>query len=308
LNNDWSGYIIALSKIMLKVLLLLLFIFGTLHDSSANEWLYLDNGQLRLGVNKTSGACIGYLARSDTQQNVLNHYDQGRFVQQSYYGDEDGSRWVEKPWRYNPVQGGNYRGEDAVVQELHTDKSTMYAKVTPRNWAGGQLLPEVVMEQWIKLQGPLAHVRFKMTYHGDKTHAPRHQEIPAIFVQPELKTLIAYDGARPWTNDTLTRKVPGWPNQSQKLTENWVAYINDQNCGVGAYVPIASEATCYRFEGGGNSNCSYVAPLTTFALTPGKEFEYDFYLTLGSVEEIRSRFKQLHQERHKPQKVIAPAK
>ena len=78
------------------------------------------------------------------------------------------------------------------------------------------------------------------------------------------------------------------------MAENWVAYVDDQDKGVGVYVPIASEATCYRFKGGAGSDCSYVAPLTTFALTPGVVFAYDLYLTLGSTDEIRARFRQLH--------------
>ena len=39
---------------------------------------------------------------------------------------------------------------------------------------------------------------------------------------------------------------------------------------------------------------SYFAPLTKFAILPGKVFEYDIYLTLGTVSEIRERFSALH--------------
>lgn len=31
-------------------------------------------------------------------------YDCGRYIQQSYYGKEDGSNWNGTPWRWNPVQ------------------------------------------------------------------------------------------------------------------------------------------------------------------------------------------------------------
>jgi len=63
------------------------------------DWAYLDNGIIRLGVKKTSGACIGYLSASRSDRNLLNHFDQGRFIQQSYYGKKDDSLWVKKPWR-----------------------------------------------------------------------------------------------------------------------------------------------------------------------------------------------------------------
>lgn len=256
----------------------------------AGEWAFLDNAYLRIGVKKTSGACIGHLSAGRTGPNRLNHYDQGRFVQQSYYGDSDGSLWGKQPWRYNPVQGGDYRGKPSVLGEFRAGKNSLYAKTTPRNWAGGELLSEVTMETWIELKGPVAQVRYRMTYAGKKSHAARHQEIPALFVEPHLDTLVTYDGAHPWTGEPLTRKQPGWPNQSQKMTENWLAYVDRHDKGVGVYVPVAGEATCYRYRGGSGSDCSYAAPLTTFALMPGFVFEYTLFLTLGASDEIRARF------------------
>ncbi len=72
------------------------------------DWVYLDNGTVRIGIDKSRGACIGYFGESKTGRNLLNHYDEGRFVQQSYYGQKDGSDWHGKPWVYNPVQGGSW--------------------------------------------------------------------------------------------------------------------------------------------------------------------------------------------------------
>ena len=266
-------------------------------ETTPADWAYLDNGQLRIGVDKTSGACIGYLSAGDSKQNILNHFDRGRFVQQSYYGDADGSLWAKQDWRYNPVQGGDYKGALAVLQELKIEGNSLYSKVTPRHWANGALLPEVTMEQWIELKGSVAQIRFRMAYTGQKTHAPHHQEIPAIFTEPQYDILVAYEGDKPWTNDTVVRKQPGWPNQMQRMAENWVAYVDKNDFGVGAYVPIASEATCYRYQGGANSNCSYVAPLATFALKPGLVFEYTAYLTLGTSSQIRARFAELRQQK-----------
>ena len=166
-------------------------------NKRADDWTYLSNGHLRLGVKKSSGACLGHLSTGPSGRNLLNHFDQGRFVQQSYYGDSDGSHWVRKPWRYNPVQGGDYRGQASVLREFRADKMALYAKVTPRNWAGGELLPEVTLEEWVELKGRLAHIRFKLSYAGKRTHGARHQEIPAVFVEPDLTRLATYEGTRP---------------------------------------------------------------------------------------------------------------
>ena len=260
------------------------------------EWVYLTNEELRVGLLRSHGGAVAYLSESNSEFNVLNHYDHGRLVQQSYYGDEDGSKWVKNPWRYNPVQGGDYKGHPASVTEFTSDTKTAYAKTIPRHWASGELLPECVMEQWIELQGNLVKARYQFTYNGSVNHKARHQETPAVFVSPKLSTLVTYTGNTPWSGGELTRRKPGWPNEHLYMPENWAAYVGDDGKGVGIYVPNSSEATCYRFEGGSGSDCSYIAPLRTFALTKGLTFTYTAYLTLGTAESIRERFSLLNGE------------
>ena len=267
-------------------------------DRPGEDWVYLDNGKLRLGVLRSSGAAMAFLAESGSPRNLLNHFDRGRCVQQSYYGDADGSMWGDKPWRYNPVQGGDYHGKSPRVLELRSDAGSLYAKSVPLHWATGEELKECVMDEWITLEGTIAHARFQLTYNGTVTHAPRHQEIPAIFLDASLETLVTYDGAAPWTNAAVTRRHPGTGNEYLKMTENWVGYVDDKDFGVGAYVPLATEATYYRYlaeyERFPGSDCSYVAPITTFALKPGLVFTYDAYFAVGPLENIRKQFAEIH--------------
>lgn len=263
---------------------------------SSEDWVYLDNGQIRLGVLRSSGAGIAFFARVGAKRNLLNHYDRGRLIQQSYYGDEDGSMWNKRPWRYNPVQGGEWQGQGGRVLELKSDKTSLYAKTQPRHWASGALLTECVMEEWITLEDKLAHLRFQITYNGTKTHAPRHQEMPAVFVDQLFSTMVTYQGDDPWGGGKLTRRQPGLKNEYVRLPEHWAAYVAGGNEGLGVYVPLANEATCYAFRGGNDSNCSYFAPIGTFALKPGLVFTYDAYLATGEPEDMRALFQKLHEK------------
>jgi hypothetical protein len=261
----------------------------------AADWFYLDNGQIRLGVNKIWGATIGYLSSSGSTRNLLNHFDHGRCVQQSYYGDPDGSKWDKRPWRWNAVQGGEWQGGASRILEFRADAKTIYAKVRPRHWASGRELTEVIMEEWIALEGRVAHVRFKMTYEGRQAHHRTSQEVPAFFAEPELSTLVLYDGPGPWTEGPLSRSKPGWPNEGRHMTEHWAALVDEKDFGAGAYVPIADHLTCYRFRGG-KSSCSYFAPLVEMAITPGMVFEYRVYLAVGTSKEIREVFRGIARE------------
>lgn len=247
------------------------------------KWAYLDNGKLRLGVKLSSGAAIGWLSPSKSERNLLNHWDHGRLVQQSYYGDSDGSVWGKKPWRWNPVQGGDYKGNPAKVLSLKRSKTTLYAKTMGRNWAGCTDLPEAIFEQWITLEGDLAQVKYQLRYSGNKSHARRDHEIPAIFLEPDLDTLVIGQA----------RSKPGWPNESRMMPEHWAAYVDKHDFGVGVRVPLADRLTCYRFGDGKpeHGSCSYLAPLTAFGILPGMIFSYELTLTCGTLTQIRTRFR-----------------
>ena len=265
-------------------------------DDKVNDWVYLDNGQVRLGVKQSSGAGIGWFSTSGSARNLINDWDRGRLIQQSYYGRVDGSLWDKKLWRWNPVQEGDWRGRGARVLELKIETNALYAKTLPRHWASGVELPEVTMEEWITLTGRVAHVRYQMTYTGTNAHPVTSQEVPAFFAQPDLSTLVLYDGKQPWTDQSLQRSQPGWPNEGRRIAEHWAAYVDTNDFGVGALVPVADQITCYRFGDGNreHGSCSYFAPIANFAITPGKVFAYDVFLTLGKSDAIRDTFYRLH--------------
>ncbi|HSJ00963.1 MAG: hypothetical protein ACAI34_19255 [Verrucomicrobium sp.] len=286
------------SPLLLAALTWCLAMTGALGADRAARWEYLENEHLKIGIDLESGASIGWLSLKESpEKNVLNSYDKGRYVQQSYYGDPDGSEWNGTPWRYNPVQGGGWRGEPAKVLEFQKlgggEEGTargpsLFARIQPRHWATGAPLPEVVMTQTIILDGPLARVTFGFSYQGEKSHKAHHQELPAFFVQPEFDTLVYSEAQEIWKNKPLTRSQPGQKNEYVKLAEPWLAWVNPAGLAVGILSPGCELATCYRFPG--SAACSYAAPLKTIALTPGFKLEYDAWLGIGTVESLREQF------------------
>lgn len=266
--------------------------------SRETKWIYLKNRYIKIGVDKSRGACIGYLSKASSRKNVLNHFDEGRFIQQSYYGQKDGSNWNGKPWVYNPVQGGSWDRTPSKLLEFKVDKrkQTLYAKIMPRRWSSGELCPEAIMEQWITLSGKVAKIRFKMTYTGPDQGKPRHQEMPAVFVDGAMKTFVYLKGGKELRPDVGILAENGKPEveglRYDKAEEEWGAYLDKKDYGIGIYTPETVDFTCYRALGDGKtgptgSSCSYVAPLRTFALTKGLVVTYDAYLTIGKLSEIK---------------------
>lgn len=257
---------------------------------------FLENGKIRIGVDLSSGGSIFWFSELPANRNLMNHADRGRFIQQSYYGKPDGSLWGEKPWRWNPVQGGDYKGKPAKLLEVKEAAGTLYVRSIPVNWAGGEDVDDCRMEEWITLADDVARIRFRFTYSGKETHPPTHQELPAVFMDLALSDLVYSSDPNAWTGKPITRERPGWPNEYRKVTENWAGFIGPDGRGVGLLFPGTDQITTYRHPGptgpkGGG--CSYFAPIRTMSITPGLVFEYDVYLTIGSAAEMRERFKPI---------------
>lgn len=76
----------------------------------------------------------------NTDVNLINYYDTGRYLQQSYYGTnekpyETGSYNGNDQWNYNPVQGGNVVGEASKVIDYKIGEDYIYVKTRPLDWA-----------------------------------------------------------------------------------------------------------------------------------------------------------------------------
>lgn len=261
------------------------------------DWEYLDNGTIRIGVDKTRGAAIGYFSLSKEKRNLLNHHDEGRFIQQSYYGDPDGSKWGKKDWVYNPVQGGSYKGERAKTLDLKITDKDLYAKIEPLRWASAQTCPEAIMQEWITLYDAVAKIRMKIDYTGETQKRNAHQEMPAMFVDYALPHLMFEKEGQLVKHKPIDLAKDLKPEQIA-YTGHWLAYVDDKNFGIGIYTPGTDKAVTYRHRGNGStgpngSACSYVAPIRKFQLTKGLSFQYEFYLTIGTLDEIRTRFSKL---------------
>lgn len=261
---------------------------------------YIDNGLVRLGVDMSRGGSVFYFALADNQVNLLNHRDEGRFIQQSYYGEHDGSTWAGSPWTWNPIQGGGSNGLHATVKAQEITQTTIHVVSTPVHWAYGYLMPELEMEEMITLEDSVAHLHYTFRNNGEKAtdHPVSHHEMPAVFVDYNYRHLRFYDGDKPWTWGEMRDVIPGWPNEYYDRTEDWSAFVNEEGYGIGVYTPGSLPITAYQYGKGASTgskgdDCSYFAPLRQFAITKGMTVEYDVYVTIGQLKEIRSRFYRL---------------
>jgi hypothetical protein len=270
-------------------------------NRSEERMSYLDNGEIRIGVNLDLGGAITYLSKSGSQVNLINSYDWGRQVQMSHYsgpvpftpgGKQPNKAWAGLGW--NPIQSGDCFGNRSRVVESRNDGKRLYVKCIPMQWPLNNEPGECTFECWIHMQGHAAQVRSRMVNHrSDKTQYPgRDQELPAVYTNGPWYRLITYSGDHPFTGEALSQ-IPGrFPWSGWQATENWAALVNDEGWGLGVWHPGV-----YSFIGGfagkpgaggpKDGPTGYIAPLHDEIIDHNIEYEYRYVLILGSLEEIR---------------------
>ena len=279
---------------------------GVVPSPAEAQIQYLDNGSIRLGVDTSKGGAIVVLQPSGTLgsgSNVVNTFDLGREIQQSYYsgpssfvpaGATQHPSW--SPWPWNPVQAGDAYGNKSTLIASSTSSTQLYVKSRPKQWALQNVDSECTLEEWITLSGSVATVRNRLTNARSDTtqYAARTQELPAVYTWAQLTQLKTYTGTQPFTSGSLS-VIPnaGPPWTTFRATEGWAAYVDANDWGLGVFAP-----NNVKFIGGfagtpgtgstTSSNTGYIAPIRAEIIDDDIVYEHTYHLILGSLASIRA--------------------
>lgn len=310
-----------MKKILLFTLSLLLTI-AAFAQEQPNE-IEIRSRALRLKQDLKRGGAICYISKSDDERNLVNIYDEGRYIQQSYYAgnvvnrQDEGQCPTWSPWAWNPIQVGDYARNRAQILEHSNNGKKSYVKCIPMQWDMNNHPAEATMEQWTQIRGNVIHVKNRLTCHRTDTlygeGAVCDQEIPAVYLISALKNLHSYFGTKPFTGESTEQTevkqiIIGDPEHFwgsyPTIPEHWMAFTDDNGWGVAVYSPSATHFLAGRFgdnlEGDAHSAAtSYIAPLRRERLTKNSVVEYDYYLIVGSIEQIRAEIYKINKkEKH----------
>uniref|UniRef100_A0A383VES4 Uncharacterized protein n=1 Tax=Tetradesmus obliquus TaxID=3088 RepID=A0A383VES4_TETOB len=279
--------------------------------SQVNRTLtFLNSSRIAAGVDVARAGTLSWVSSPClpppyTNENLVSDWDQGRLIQQSYYGCPDGSCWVGHPWVWNPVQGGSWENKRSITTKAElTQGQRIYTEGYPRNWASQELRPEIVFGSEYTLGADGDHIvaHYTAAYNGNITHPILDQEVPAVFVRRPFSVLARYEGEQPWTKDeNITYTFPGASNAYGSFSESWVAWLDPETgTGIGVYQPHATLFTAYRVPATTEASdmpwhTSYSALLVRAQFYPGMPtFEYEAYIAVGRLSAIRATLEKIH--------------
>ena len=268
---------------------------------------WIEQDGVRLGITLEMGGAIASLTDSrspDGYTNLLNRYDPGRLVQQSYYGISEPpyvlGEFMGNPWAYNPVQGGDKGGNRSRIIAYSRTENEIYIKAQPYDWGHiGHITPSYMENRYRFLTNGVISVENRFTDFSGYSHPPRHQELPAFYVVSALDIFTWEDAGVRRSRDDLIF----WPLASDQqflLTEPDTAFSvwHDRNgYGVGLAAPGTEMFYAGRHEHSGSADphdngTNYTAPLKVVQLRSFKPLTYRYLLAVGDIESIAARFRE----------------
>jgi len=272
---------------------------------------YLDNGEIRIGMDLALGGAVTFLSSKDHPGNIINSADLGRQIQMSHYSGpspfEVGDKKPHPAWAglgWNPIQSGDCYMNPSRVLEHQNDGTKLYIKCIPMQWPLDNVPGDCVFETWTDIEGPVIHMRFRCTnQRADKTpYPPCPQELPAVYTISRLSRLMSYTGDKPFTGGELTHITNdwrrSWPWTRFTATERWAALVDDTGWGLGVFKEDGVE-----FHGGiygdersddpKHVSTAYVAPIHMENLDHNIIYEHRTSFVLGTIDQIRARFNRM---------------
>ena len=291
-------------------------------DKAAKN-LTLRNSKICVKQDLTRGGAINYISLADKDRNIVNIHDEGRYIQQSYYAGNSVNRQNEgqsptwSPWCWNPIQVGDYAANRAEILKHQSKGKSSYVKCIPMLWDMDNSPAEATMEQWVELKGNVIKVHNRLTcFRSDNVYGegvPMPQEIPAVYLISSLKHLFSYFGDRPFTGEPINATkvvqiIVGNPERPwghyENITEKWMAFVDDSLWGCAVYTPSATVFTAGRYDATFDGECDddgtvYIAPNRTEKLMKNSVMDSEYYLVVGSLEQIRKEIYKIHKRLNK---------
>lgn len=254
-----------------------------LHYKTSKKTYYIDEilteeNDIYIGVDAMNMGGDISLGSTDHHVNLINYYDAGRQFQQSFYsmvgGNSNGTNgqngytrkkcWTSSEpmfWPYNPVQGGDCHTNISQVVDYRRTKNSIYVRCKPLDWADNNYVTDSYLENWYTIENDVVTVKNNFVDFAGFTDMEKCEmtqlELPAAYIVQPLHKYVTYQGETPWINDETgliyKPNLGPWDPAADivlKHPEDWFAWVNDDNFGVGVYIPDVS------FYASGRSNVS----------------------------------------------------
>ena len=224
----------------------LTFLARTAHNGQSVDEYETTDGKVAINVDGRNAANCKEAFSVDgdgkSEVNLINIYDAGRQIQQSWYanvggniGSTNGENGYTRTycytgssegwyWPYNPVQAGDAVGNLSQIIDYKITKDSIWVKTRAMDWAKGGGVGKTMEETPNAIKGGSTTKSYMETtyrivnnmlfvdnrfidwngFYDMHLVLEHSNELPAFFVSQAFDTFVCYEGKSPWTGGKLT--------------------------------------------------------------------------------------------------------
>lgn len=274
------------------------------------DLLFLENGTVKVGIDREKGGAITWLSWNSYPKNCVNSIDPGRLIQQSYYAGKsidrraDGQSKSWSPWTWNPIQGGGVGSWARVKEFKRLEVGTLFSETVPKLWDMPDEEASAIMRQWTAIEPSMPNVLVvRCEFVSHREHSDRwgpavthHQEIPACYFTRNFGFAKSYLGDGRWRDES---HPPGPPWGQTRPPRKSMAFFSANGQGIAVFSPSSTTDWNFGPHGKGSSDdpvagpCMHVAPLDNVALGEKSTYRFRYWLLVGDAGTLSSRLDQL---------------
>ncbi len=310
--------------------------FSVFNRNQPSDEIYIENDSYKIGVSMIYGGALGYMEYlADNVQavkladgtvkvdkdakakyggelltshvNLINRYDSGRYIQQSYYGtngkndgyvcgDYNGTKWP-----YNPVQGGNLAGSRSRIIDYRVTDESIYVKCRPMDWAkSADDITSSYMEATYTLINDVVKCDCSFTDFSGYAARKATQEMPAVyFIEPLNSFAYLNDGGFVYENN-----LAFWGDHPEQVYDSDASvggfFSGENGFGAGIYAPgtttlkagvfLRDKESSLGSDPSKGNPASYIAPVKDIRFESFKPINYSFLLAAGNAQDIAAAF------------------
>jgi hypothetical protein len=279
----------------------------------AQELLFANNGEVKVGIDGGKGAAITHLSWRGYPKNAVNAYDPGRLIQQSYYAGKrldrtaDGQHKAWSPWSWNPIQGGGIGSWAKVPKFEKLPDGRLFGQTVPKLWDMPDEEAAAIIRQWTGFEPGMPDVvvvKCELVCKrepGDRWGSTRNaspQEVPATYFTRNFHTFKTYLGDGTWR--TERKKVgPPWSRTTDVPRKAMACFEKTGGQGIAIFSPNAQNWNYGSHVGAPITDdplggpCVHLAPVARAKLGPRSTYRYRYWLVTGDEKTIAKRLETL---------------
>ena len=250
---------------------------------------------------------------------------------------------ASRPWRFKSSFGQHSHCNISQIVDYQKTDNSIYIKCKALDWANNNYVTDSYTENWYTIDNDVLYVKNRFIDFAGFTDMDKcsytQLELPAAYVSHPLHNYVSYQGYIPWANDeqglSYQSNLGSWVKQAYteyKHLEDWFAWVNDDDFGVGMYIPdidyyasgradastnisyfennnaysspmgnndtfrYNKKKCTYSYQSCYTTNTCYTAPEINTTMLDYLPFEYTYALSVDYLPIIRNNFCNLYRK------------